>query len=234
MMRIGQCVFKNLFKCRNIDLPGSCFFDCGIFCGRFEPLFLCGKFSPESVIQDLFESMRHLRDTVVSAGLQDRGRKCDRPYACFIQIHYIKRISSAGETDLQFAVEISGELEGHRKRQRVKRTAGHVHLVAGQLRAFYIYREGIGDLYAEFQSEAVSERLQTLQHGNRFFILKVVFKMETTELNISVSHIIKSLTGIIITEQGRIELDKSIELLLGQQISCDLFNIFCRTAVKCG
>lgn len=95
------------------------------------------------------ELIRHLREPLVAAGLEQRCCERDRPDACVEQLDDIKGIDAAGEGETELSVELRADALGHLDGERVERAAAHVHFTAGQLAARDFDREGVGQLETE-------------------------------------------------------------------------------------
>ena len=181
-----------------------------------------------------FDLFAHLDEAVVSAGLQDGGRHGDGPNACCEDLVAVESVSAAGEGDPHLALKLTGNAVAHLDGQREQGTAGHVHFVVGQLAAGGVDREGVGELQAKFQTLAVCQCLQTLEHRDSVGPLQVFVEVMIVEDDVVIAHGVQNGAGGLVTQDGGVALNKGVQALFLDQVRSDALDLLGRTAVQGG
>ena len=90
---------------------------------------------------------------LVSARLKECGGHGDRPYARSNQIMDVEIVSASGIRYAKLSVKLLRDPGYQLYGQRIQASSGHIHLFAGKLAGFHIYREGIRELDADVKSK---------------------------------------------------------------------------------
>ena len=142
----------------------------------------------EGAVGERLNLFNHLVESVVSAGLENRGGNRDGPDTGGEQLVAVEEFRAARKRDAHFAVKLPGNAVAHFDRQREQASAGHVHFRTGQLVSRRVDREGVGELQTKFQTLRICQRLQALEHGNGVDPLQVFIEVVLVEDDVIVAH----------------------------------------------
>ena len=176
----------------------------------------------------------HLDQTVVAAGLEDRGGHGDGPDPGAEEPVAVEVLRAAGEGDLHLSSELPGDPAAHLDGQREEGAAGHVHLVVGQLTAGRVDREGVGELEAELYAGPIGQSLEPLEHRDGVLPLQVLVEVVLVEHDVIIAHGIQGVAGGAVAEDRRVALDEGVDLLFGDQVGGDPLDLIGRAAVEGG
>ena len=178
--------------------------------------------------------LHHLVQTVVAAGLEDRGGHGDGPDARREQSVAVEILRAAGEGDPHLALELAGNAVAHLDGQGEQAAAGHIHLVVGQLAPGGVHGEGVGELQAELQPLAVRQRLQPLKHGNGVDPLQILVEVVVVKHDVVVAHAVQNAPRRLVPQNGGVALDEGVQVLLGDEVGGDALDLIRGTAVEGG
>ena len=180
---------------------------------------------------DLFD---HLREAVISAGLQDRGGHGDGPDARREQLVAVEGVRAARKRDAHLALERAGDATAHLDGQREEAPAGHIHLIVRQLAARRVDREGVRKLEAEFQTLRVCKRLQAVEHRDSILPLEILIEVVLIKDDVVIAHRVENCAGGLVAEDRRVAFDERVQTLFGQEIRRNALDLLRRTAMQCG
>ena len=143
-------------------------------------------------------------------------------------------VGAAGVRHAQGAVKALGDLGGQGDGERVEGAAAHVHLLAGELGAGDVDREGVGELHAELEAALVAEGAQALDHGNGVGPLKVLDEVVVVEGDVVVAQAVEGGAGELVAEERGVALDVGVEPLLADEVGGDLLDLGGWAAVEGG
>ena len=188
----------------------------------------------ECLVGHILDLLHHLQQTVVSAGLENRGGHGDGPDACGKQLVAVEVLRAACEGDTHLALELAGNTVAHLDRQGEQGAAGHIHLVVGQFAAGSVNGEGVGELQTELQTVLVGQRLQTREHGNGVGPLQILVEVVIVEHDVVIAHGVQRLAGRLVAQNGGVALNEGVQMLLADQIGSDALDFIRGTAVQGG
>ena len=187
-----------------------------------------------ALVTAVTQSFVDLSHTLVSAGLQDGGSHGDGPNACIEQFLDVTSFSTAGVGDAQLAVELIGDAACQGDGQGEQGTTGHVHLAGGQLASLDVDGEGVGQLQTELDAFLLAQSHQTLEHGNSITPLQVFDEVAVSESDVAEAQGVQALTCVLVAQQSGVALDVGVQVLLGDQVGSDSFDLLGRAAVQGG
>ena len=202
--------------------------------GRHQRVHGSGVHTGKALGVNALQRFSHLGHAVVAAGLQDVGGHGHGPDARIHQAANVLRVRAAGVGDAQLALELVGNAVRQGQAQRVQGSAGHVHLLAGQLRPGHVHGEGVGELHAKLQAALVAELLQTVQHGNGVGPLQVLHEVVLVEDDVVKAQAVQHVAGGAVTQERGVALDEGVEPLLANEVGGDALDLVGRAAVKGG
>ena len=193
-----------------------------------------GIIAGECLVGHILDLLDHLIEAVVATGLEDRGGAGDRPNTGSKELVAVEVIGAAGEGNAHLAIELAGNAAAHLNGQREEAAAGHVHLVVGQLAAGGVDGEGVGELETEGKTELVGELLQALEHGDGILPLEILVEVMLVKDDVVIPHAVEDAARGLVAEDGRIALDKSVQVLFLQEVGGDALDLLRRAAVERG
>ena len=180
---------------------------------------------------DLFD---HLREAVISAGLQDRGGHGDGPDARREQLVAVEGVCAARKRDAHLALKRAGDAIAHLDGQREEAPAGHIHFVVRQFSARRVDREGVRKLEAELETLGVCQRLKPVEPRDGVLPLEILVEVVLIKDDVVIAHRVEDGAGSLVAEDRRVALDERVQALFGQQIRRDALDLLRRTAVQRG
>ena len=178
--------------------------------------------------------LHHLAQAVVSAGLQDGGGGGDGPDARGEELAAVEGVGAAGEGDPHPAAEGPGDAIAHLDGQGEEAPAGHIHLLAGELATGGVHREGVGELQAELQPLFIRQGLEPLEHGHGVVPLEILVEVVLVEDDVVIAHAVQHAAGGAVAQDGRVALNKGVQVLLRQEVAGDALDLVRRAAVEGG
>ena len=142
----------------------------------------------KGAVGEALDFFDHLREAVVSAGLQDRGGHGDGPDARREQLVAVEGVRAARKRDAHLALERAGDAIAHLDGQREEAPAGHIHFVVRQLAARRVDREGVRKLEAEFQTLRVCKRLKPVEHRDGVLPLEIPIEVVPIKDDVVIAH----------------------------------------------
>ncbi len=180
------------------------------------------------------EQARDLAEALVAAGLENRGGHGDGPDARAVNVADVLGVGAAGVADAQLAVELLGDAMREMDGQREERAAAHVHLLARQLLARDVDREGVRELDAEGEAALGGEGDEAAEHRHGVDPLQVLAEVLVVEGDVVEAEGIEATAGVVVAEQGRVALDVGVQALLANEIGRDALDLVGRAAMEGG
>ena len=175
-----------------------------------------------------------LAEALVAAGLEDGRGHGDRPDARAVDVLDVLGVRAAGVGDAELAVELLGDAVREVDGEREQRAAAHVHLLARQLLASDVDREGVRELDAEGEAALGSELDQALEHRHGVGPLQVLAEVLVVEGDVVEAEGVEAGARVVIAEQGRVALDVGVQALLGDEVGGDALDLVGRAAMQRG
>ena len=185
------------------------------------------------IIRDILQELPDLIQSLISARLKQGGCHRDRPDTRRDQIPDAEVVSAARIGDPKLSVKLLRDSLDELNRQRIEAASGHIHLLARELAGLHIHREGIRQLDSDRKSKAFGKADQTLKHRNGILPLKVRRKMMIVKGNVIKSQVIECLSREVISQQRRIALYISIQVLFLKQVGSNRLDLLRGTSVQC-
>ncbi|MPM29936.1 hypothetical protein SDC9_76478 [bioreactor metagenome] len=177
------------------------------------------------------QDFHHLLEAGVPTRLEHIGGKGNRADTTFKEILDCECCSPSAVGDRKPAGKLFAQQCCNLGGDGKQRTSGHIHLVTGKHALVVDRTQGIGEFYTKTPVLFLGKVDQAVKHGNGITILQVMLKVLTRKGNVRKAKVIKDLAHCIVAEQGGVELDECIYLLLGNHVGTDGLNLFRRTAV---
>ncbi len=180
------------------------------------------------------EDARDLAEALVAAGLEHGGGHGDGPDARAVEIGDVGGVGAAGVADAQLAVELGGNLVGEVDGKREQRAAAHVHLLARQLLARDVHREGVGELHAKAEAALGGEGDETVKHRHGVCPLQVLDEVLVVEGDVVKAERVQALASVVVAQKRGVALDVGVEALLADEVGGDALDLCRRAAMEGG
>ncbi len=148
---------------------------------------------------------------------------------------HVERICPGRVVDVQVAVEFVGEPLVEVYGDRIEGTSRHVHLVARKDALVVGHGQGVAELDAKGQAALGGDLLQRADQLHCPLVPQVVLKDSVRDAGLGKAEVVvEDASHSLPAQQGRVQLDKSVQAALFDQVAGNAFDLLGRAAVHGG